>query len=122
MARIAQVIQFKVLPKNFLVVDKWLSSLSEIYIDIEAASFSNEEIKEKIFYKDLRIIESYQIENLASAKTASGTVVDVSSKNPAMFTVTVSDWITDALSKDYLRMSIVDKLSYSSANLFLGAD
>jgi hypothetical protein len=89
MAKISPVIKFKVLPKNFLVVDKWLSSLSEIYIDIEAASFSNEEVKEKISYKDLRIIESYQIENLASAKTASGTVVDVSSKNPAMITVTI---------------------------------
>ena len=119
MAKISPIIQFKVLPKNFLDVDRWLNNLSNvsIQIDIKSNVHSNKESVESFSIKDLKIIESYQVENLSVAKTASGSVVDVSSKNPAIFTVNLSDWIVEALSKNYLRLSIMDKLLYHRASL-----
>lgn len=119
MAKISPIIQFKVLPKDFLGVDRWLNNFSSVSIGIEIRSSvqSNKEVEESFSIKDLKIIESYQVENLSVAKTASGSVVDVSSKNPAVFTVTLSDWIVEAISKNYLRLSVMDKLLYRRASL-----
>jgi hypothetical protein len=115
MAKISPIIQFKILPEDFLRVDKWLSSLSKISIDINVYSglCSDKETEETFSVEDLKIFESYQAENLSVAKTVSGSIIDVSSKTPVSFTVTLSDWIVEALSKDYLKLSVSDKLFYN---------
>ena len=119
MAKISPIIQFKVLPKDFLSVDKWLNSFSNISIkiDVRSSIHSNKKIEENFSVKDLKITENYEVENLSVAKTASGSVVDVSSKNPAIFTVILSNWIVEALSKNYLRLNIMDRLMSRQGSL-----
>lgn len=114
MAKISPVIQFKVSPKDFLNVEKWLNSLCAVLININITSKSRSDntVEETFSVKDLKIIESYKVENLVIAETVNGSVVDTSNKTPAVFIVTVSDWIVDALSKDYLRLNVVEKLLY----------
>lgn len=112
MANISPVIQFKTLPKHFLEVDEWLKSISSVSIslDVRSNSVLQNDREETFAATNLKIIESYQVENLSVANTASGAVINLSGTSPAAFTVTLSDWIVDALSKDYLRLSVVEKL------------
>jgi hypothetical protein len=112
MAKISPIIEFKILPENFLSIDKWLSDLSSVSFEINLKSRldSDDETEEIFSVKNLKIIEEYKVENLSLAKTASGSIIDISNKLPATFTVTISDWVVEALSKDYLRLNVGEKL------------
>lgn len=112
MAKISPIIQFKTLPETVSNVDQWLKIISSVSIDLNVAANTDPDSQEEetFFAENLKIIESYEVEKLSVARTVNGEVVDVCSKEPAAFSVTLSDWIVEALAKNYLRLNIVEKL------------
>jgi hypothetical protein len=86
-------------------------------ISVSAGFCSGKEIKETYCVENLKIVEGYQVAGLPVATTANGQIIDVAAKTPILVTVTISDWIVEALSKDYLRLSIFNKLSFKKSLL-----